>query len=69
MQDLSDPGPHAWHRVISVGTLKPQNNELIFAVAGSEHPADNTVRFFDVVIFYTSTQLTVRKRRDIVAHP
>lgn len=55
-QTLSDAGPHSWHEIIPAGTLKPEDNELTFAVTG-----DGAVTFSDVVIIYKSNKLTVRR--------
>lgn len=52
----TDPPERTWHEIIPTGTLKVQDNELIFSVSG-----DGTVIFGDVVIMYTSNELTVRK--------
>lgn len=52
---FSDGGPHAWHRILPPGTLKPESNELVFAVFDT-----GTVTFADVVILYTSRELTVK---------
>jgi hypothetical protein len=59
---FADSGPHSWHEIIPPGALRPEFNELTFAASG-----DGSVTFSDVVILYTSTQLTVRKQRDRVA--
>jgi hypothetical protein len=53
--------PHSWHKLARAGTLRSVANELVFAVSEGE------VSFSDVFIVYTSNQLTVRKRRNIVA--
>jgi len=55
-----DPAERSWHEIISArvpggSTLRPQNNELIFGVSG-----DGAVTFGDVVILYTSNELTVK---------
>jgi hypothetical protein len=42
-------------RVVDGPTLRPQNNELVFGVSG-----DGAVTFGDVVILYTSNELTVK---------
>lgn len=55
-QTLSDAGPHSWHEIVPAGTLKPENNELTFAVTG-----DGSVTFSDVVILYKSNKLTVKR--------
>jgi hypothetical protein len=62
-QTLSDSGPHSWHEIVPANALKPNDNELTFFAT------DGSVRFSDVVIFYTSNQLTVEKQRQIVVHP
>ena len=51
-----DPPERSWHEIIPAGALKPQGNELVFNVSGQ-----GTVIFGDVVIMYTSKELTVRK--------
>lgn len=51
-----DPPERSWHEIIPVGALKRQDNELTFAVSGP-----GTVIFGDVVILYTSNELTVKK--------
>ena len=51
-----DPPERTWHEIIPTGALKVQDNELIFSVSG-----DGAVIFGDVVIMYTSNELTVRK--------
>jgi hypothetical protein len=55
-----DPAERSWHEIIPArmptgSTLRPQNNELIFNVSG-----EGTVTFGDVVILYTSNELTVK---------
>lgn len=45
---FSDIDPHAWHRVVPPGTLKPEDNEMAFTVLEG-----GTVTFSDVVILYT----------------
>jgi hypothetical protein len=52
----NDPPERSWHEIIATGALKVQDNELVFSVSG-----DGTVIFGDVVIMYTSNELTVRK--------
>ena len=52
----TDPPERTWHEIIPAGAMKPQDNELIFNVSGQ-----GTVIFGDVVIMYTSNELTVRK--------
>jgi hypothetical protein len=56
----ADPPERSWHEIIPArvpvgSTLRVQNNELIFAVSG-----DGAVTFGDVVILYTSNELTVK---------
>ena len=51
-----DPPERSWHEIIPAGALKTQDNELVFGVSGK-----GTVIFGDVVILYTSNELTVRK--------
>ncbi len=53
--------PHSWHKLARADTLRAIGNELVFAVS------EGTVTFTDVFIVYTSNQLTVRKRRTVVA--
>ena len=48
-------GPYTWHEIVPKGALKPAGNELTLAVSG-----DGSVRFSDIVIFYTSNKLTGR---------
>jgi hypothetical protein len=51
----ADPPERSWHEIIPPGpTLKAQNNELVFGVS------NGTVIFGDVVILYTSSELTIR---------
>jgi hypothetical protein len=55
----ADPPERSWHEIIparvpSGPTLKAQNNELIFGVS------NGTVIFGDVVILYTSNELTIK---------
>ena len=52
----ADPPERSWHEIIPTGALKIQDNELTFNVSG-----EGTVVFGDVVIMYTSNELTVRK--------
>jgi len=52
----SDTGPHAWHEIVPAGALQPEHNELTLAVSG-----EGNVTFSDVVIFYTSNKLTIRR--------
>lgn len=51
-----DPPERSWHEIIPAGALKPRDNELTFNISGS-----GTVIFGDVVILYTSNELTVKK--------
>jgi hypothetical protein len=61
----NDPPERSWHEIIPASrpdgspTLLVQGNELIFGVT-SDAPRSNAVTFGDVVIFYTSNELTVR---------
>ena len=50
----STPGPHAWHEVVT--SLKEKANELTLAVSGQ-----GRVTFSDIVILYTSNQVTVKQ--------
>jgi hypothetical protein len=55
-----DPPERAWHEIIPARvadgpTLRAQNNELVFGVSGN-----GAVTFGDVVILYTSNELTVK---------
>lgn len=52
----ADPPERSWHEIIPAVALKLHGNELIFSVSGQ-----GTVMFGDVVILYTSNELTVRK--------
>ena len=52
----TDPPERSWHEIIPAGALKEQDNELTFSASGQ-----GTVIFGDVVIMYTSNELTVRK--------
>lgn len=52
----NDTRHHSWHEIAPAGALKPQDNELVFSVTG-----DGSVTFGDVVILYTSNELTVRR--------
>lgn len=54
-QTLSESHPMTWHEIIPTGALRQENNELTLAVSG-----EGTVRFTDIVIFYTSDKLTTR---------
>ena len=51
-----DPPERSWHEIIPAGALKAQDNELTFNVSGQ-----GTVIFGDVVILYTSNEITVKK--------
>jgi hypothetical protein len=51
--------------LLRCGGTEP-HGRLIFA-ASSDRPKDNIVTFSDVLILYTSTQLTVRRRWVVVA--
>ncbi len=53
---FSHAGPHSWHEIIPSQVLESEGNELTFAVDGQDW-----VRFSDVVILYTSNQVTVKK--------
>ena len=55
-QTLAEGAPQSWHQIIRAHVLKPQDNELTFAVSG-----EGVVTFSDVVILYTSNKLTVRR--------
>lgn len=52
----ADPPERSWHEIIPAGALKIQDNELTFNVSGQ-----GTIIFGDVVIMYTSNEVTVRK--------
>jgi hypothetical protein len=52
----ADPPERSWHEIIPAGALKLQDNELIFNVSGQ-----GAVIFGDVVLMYTSNEVTVRK--------
>lgn len=54
-QTLAEDGPNSWHEIIRPHALKPQDNVLTFASGG-----DGAVTFSDVVILYTSNELTVK---------
>jgi hypothetical protein len=56
-----DRSPRCWHKLAPADSLMSEHNELVFAVT------DGKVTFSDVVIVYTSNQLTVRKQRTVVA--
>jgi hypothetical protein len=64
----NDPPERAWHEIIPASrpggqpALRAQNNELTFGASG-----DGAVTFGDVVILYTSNELTVKL--PIVVHP
>jgi len=65
----ADPPERSWHEIIPArgpggSTLSAQNNELIFAVSGN-----GAVTFGDVVILYTSNELTVKIPLVITAQP
>jgi hypothetical protein len=47
-------GQHSWHEIIPSHVLKAEGNELTFSVDGQAW-----VRFSDVVILYTSNQVSV----------
>jgi hypothetical protein len=51
-----DPPERCWHEIIPAGALLPRDNELTFNISGA-----GTVIFGDVVILYTSNELTVKK--------
>src|SRR5450631_2579594 len=64
-----DPPERSWHEIIPArvpdgSTLRAQNNELIFGVSGN-----GAVTFGDVVILYTSDELTVKIPIVITARP
>lgn len=52
-----DPHERSWHEIIAPGVLKPQDNELTFNASG-----EGNVVFGDVVVLYTSNEITVRKQ-------
>jgi hypothetical protein len=52
---------HSWHELSEPGILRSQGNELIFGVT------EGKVTVSNVFVLYTSTQLTVKKPRQIVA--
>ena len=59
----ADPPERSWHEIIPATlrdgpTLRTQNNELIFGIG--IHDRSETVIIGDVVIFYTSNELTVK---------
>ena len=56
MFSASDTGARSWHEIVAAGALKPEDNELTFAVNG-----DGSVTFSDVVIVYTSNKLTIQR--------
>jgi len=51
----NDPPERCWHEIILARALRPENNELIFGVSG-----EGAVTFGDVLILYTSHELTVK---------
>ena len=53
---FADDVLRSWHEIVPGSALKPLDNELTFAVSGQ-----GTITFSDVVIFYTSNELTVKK--------
>jgi hypothetical protein len=53
---FTDASTHSWHQIVRPNVIQPADNELIFNVSG-----DGIVRFSDVVVVYTSDQLTIRK--------
>jgi hypothetical protein len=56
-----DRDPHSWHKLAPADSLMAEHNELVFAVT------EGKVTFSDVVVLYTSNQLTVKKQRAVVA--
>jgi hypothetical protein len=59
----SDPPERCWHEIIPASlasgpVLRPQNNELVFAI-GVRNRGDSLI-VGDVVIFYTSNQTTIQ---------
>jgi hypothetical protein len=54
---FTDDGPHSFHEIVPAGALKAEGNELVFAVTVT---GEGSVRFSDVVILYTSSELTVK---------
>jgi len=66
---MTIPPERSWHEIIPArgragSTLRAQNNELIFGVSG-----DGAVTFGDVVILYTSNELTVKIPIVLTAQP
>ena len=57
----NDRSPHSWNKLARAGSLMPEHNELVFGVN------EGAVTFSDVFIVYTSSQLTVKKQRTVVA--
>jgi hypothetical protein len=55
-QTLSTAGPHTWHEIVPPGALRPSDNQLTLAVGG-----EGTVTFSDIVILYTSRELTIEQ--------
>ena len=53
---FADDVLRSWHEIVPGSALKPLDNELTFAISGQ-----GTITFSDVVIFYTSNELTVKK--------
>ncbi len=51
-----DSSPHSWHQIIRPNILTALDNELIFNVSDG-----GSVTFSDVVILYTSDELTISK--------
>jgi hypothetical protein len=56
----NDPLERTWHEIIPASTpagptLRSENNEMVLGVRG-----DGTVTFGDVVILYTSNELTIK---------
>jgi hypothetical protein len=56
MYTFTDSNLHSWHQIIRPDVLTPLDNELIFAAYEGA-----TVTFSDVVILYTSDELTIKK--------
>jgi hypothetical protein len=61
-ETLQGEGPRTWHEIIPAGALRSADNELTLAVTG-----DGSVTFSDIVILYTSDELTVK--RPLVVSP
>ena len=60
----ADPPERTWHEIIPPGpTLKAQDNELVFGVS------NGSVTFGDVIVLYTSNELTVKIPIVIVGKP